>query len=105
MNLNNLVVIVDNNKIQGSGFVDDILPVDNVLIATAKAAKWNVYEIDGHNDDLLNIDINKESDKPILIVANTIKGKGVSFMENRVEWHHKVPSTDQIEQALKELKP
>jgi transketolase len=103
LNLNNLIVIVDNNKIQGSGFVDNILPVDNVLVATAKAANWNVYEIDGHNDDLLKIDFEKQSDKPILIIANTIKGKGVSFMENQPKWHSNWLAGDLEKQAMEEL--
>jgi len=103
LNLNNLIVIVDNNKIQGSGFVGDILPVDKVLAATARAAKWNVYEIDGHNDDLLNINICKESEKPILIIANTIKGKGVSFMENKPKWHSNWLADDLEKQAMEEL--
>jgi transketolase len=103
LNLNNLIVIVDNNKIQGSGFVDDILPVDKVLLETAKAASWNVYEIDGHNEDLLNIDFNKNSNKPTLILANTIKGKGVSFMEGKPKWHSNWLAGDLEKQALEEL--
>ena len=104
LNLNNLIVIVDNNKIQGSGFVNNILPVDDVLFDTAKAALWNVYKIDGHNDDLLNIDFDQKSDKPTLIIANTIKGKGVSFMENQPKWHSNWLAGDLEKQAFEELK-
>ena len=102
LKLNNLVVILDNNKIQGSGYVDDILPVDNVLIAAAKAANWTVEVIDGHNDDLLDIDLDS-SVSPILIVANTIKGKGVSFMENKPKWHSNWLGGELEKQAIEEL--
>lgn len=102
LKLNNLVMILDNNKIQGSGYVEDILPVDNVLVAAAIAANWTVEVIDGHNDDLLNVDLNS-SDSPTLIVANTIKGKGVSFMENQPKWHSNWLGGDLEKQALEEL--
>lgn len=102
LKLNNLVLILDNNKIQGSGYVDEILPVDNVLIAAAKAANWTVEVIDGHNDDLLNVDLSS-SEGPILIVANTIKGKGVSFMENKPKWHSNWLGGELEKQAFEEL--
>lgn len=102
LKLNNLVLILDNNKIQGSGYVDEILPVDSVLIAAAKAANWTVEVIDGHNDDLLNVDLNS-SEGPILIVANTIKGKGVSFMENKPKWHSNWLGGELEKQAFEEL--
>jgi len=102
LKLNNLVLILDNNKIQGSGYVDEILPVDNVLMAAAKAANWTVEVIDGHNEDLLNVDLNS-SEGPILIVANTIKGKGVSFMENKPKWHSNWLGGELEKQAFEEL--
>jgi transketolase len=102
LKLNNLVMIVDNNKIQGSGYVDEILPIDKVLIAAAKAANWNVEVIDGHNDDLLKVDLNS-SESPTLIVANTVKGKGVSFMENKPKWHSNWLGGELEKQAFDEL--
>jgi transketolase len=102
LKLNNLVVIVDNNKIQGSGFVDDIMPVDRTLIAAATAAGWNVKEIDGHNDELIGV-TSEESEAPTLIIANTIKGKGVSFMENQPKWHSNWLGGELEKQALEEL--
>jgi len=102
LKLNNLVVIVDNNKIQGSGYVDEIMPVDRALIAAAQAAGWEVHEIDGHNDDLININF-EAAVSPTLIVANTIKGKGVSFMENQPKWHSNWLGGDLEKQALEEL--
>lgn len=103
LKLNNLILIVDNNKIQGSGFVDHILPVDRVLFETGKAAGWNVKQIDGHNDDLLNINFEETKDCPTLIIANTIKGKGVSFMEGQPKWHSNWLAGKLEEQALEEL--
>jgi transketolase len=102
LKLGNLVAIVDSNGIQGSGFVEDILPVTNVLRATAKSAGWRVLDIDGHNDDLNKIDF-KTIVEPTLIIAKTIKGKGVSFMENSPKWHSNWLGGDFERQALEEL--
>jgi transketolase len=101
--LNNLVAIVDNNGIQGSGFVSDILPIHEPLIAAAKAAGWEVLEIDGHSQDLIKIDF-KSQFKPLLVIANTVKGKGVSFMENSPKWHSNWLSGPLELQAFEELK-
>lgn len=102
LGINNLIAIVDNNKIQGSGFVDDILPVVDILRETGKTAKWDVIDIDGHNDDLLKV--NLESKLPKLIIANTIKGAGVSFMENVPAFHSKWLDDSMEKQAMEELK-
>jgi len=103
LKLNNLVAIVDNNGIQGSGFVKDILPVIPALMSAAKSAGWRVLEIDGHNSDLLNLDLENAS-QPTLIIAQTIKGKGVSFMENVPKWHSNWLAGDLETQAFEELK-
>lgn len=104
-NLNNLVVIMDNNKIQGSDFVDNVLPVKNVLGVAAKAAGWHVEEIDGH--DTINIAgvliTGKLYNQPRFIIANTVKGRGVSYMEGQPKWHANWPPDDLIKQALEEL--
>jgi len=102
LKLDNIVAIVDNNKIQGSGFVDDIVPVVNALEAAAEAAGWSVYKVDGHNSEFLNIDFDSTSG-PILVVADTIKGKGVSFMEGKPQWHSNWLGGDFEKQALEEL--
>jgi transketolase len=102
LSLNNIVAIVDNNKIQGSGFVDDIVPVTPVLESAARAAGWNVFNIDGHNSELLNIDFNAK-EGPILIIADTVKGKGVSFMEGKPQWHSNWLGGELEKQALEEL--
>lgn len=100
--LNNLTVIIDFNKIQGSGFVKDILPVDSIG-KVAKTIGWEVSEINGHdNNEVLN-SLNAKYKKPHLIVANTIKGKGVSFMENQPKWHANWPSPEYEKKAKEEL--
>ena len=103
LKLSNLVAIVDNNGIQGSGFVKDILPVIPALMSAAESAGWRVVEIDGHNSDLLDLDLECSS-QPTLIIAQTIKGKGVSFMENVPKWHSNWLAGDLETQALEELK-
>ena len=103
LKLNNLVAIVDNNGIQGSGFVKDILPVIPALMSAAESAGWRVLEIDGHNSDLLNLDLENAS-QPTLIIAQTIKGKGVSFMENVPKWHSNWLAGELEAQAFEELK-
>ena len=100
--LNNLVVILDSNNIQGSGYVNDIMPVVKPLQGAAHNAGWDVREIDGHNDDLITV-LKDSSDQPMFIVANTIKGKGVSFMENVPKWHSTWLGGDWLTQAREEL--
>ncbi len=102
LKLDNLVVIVDSNNIQATGFVSDILPVKDVLIGAAKLAGWEVKIIDGHSAELLQVEFNY-SNKPNLVIATTIKGKGVSFMENRPEWHSKWLDDDNEKIAINEL--
>jgi len=101
LKLNNLVVIVDYNNIQGSGYVSDILPVIDTLASAASAAGWEVVDIDGHSDDLLTIEVNPHV--PVMIIAHTVKGKGVSFMENQPKWHSNWLDGDLEKQAMEEL--
>lgn len=103
--LDNVCAIVDYNKIQLDGFVKDILDVAP-LAEKWRAFGWHTLEIDGH--DLVDLkDAFEEAaatkGKPTCIVANTIKGKGVSFMENNPKWHGVAPSPQEVELALKEL--
>jgi transketolase len=103
--LDNLTAIVDNNGIQLSGFNKDIMNLQP-LLKKFEAFGWHVIEIDGH--DLSQVlDALKKAQQvkgqPTMIIAHTIKGKGVSFMENNVDFHGKAPNAEQLEQALKEL--
>ena len=104
--LNNLVVIVDYNKLQSLGRTNDILSLEP-FCDRWKSFGWSVKEVDGH--DISRIIENLESlpytnNKPNVLIAHTVKGKGISFMENIPLWHYRIPnSKEEIEIALKEL--
>jgi transketolase len=102
--LNNLIAFIDRNKLQIDGSTEIVKSVGDVN-AKFKAFGWNTTEIDGHNISEISNAIEKaqQSDKPFAIIANTIKGKGVSFMENNAGWHGKAPNDEELENALKEL--
>lgn len=103
-NLNNLIAIIDRNRLQIDGCTENVMSLDN-LTDKLKAFNWNVIEIDGHDFDAIYdaVETAKKCDKPCAIIANTTKGKGVSFMENQAGWHGKAPNDEQLAQALKEL--
>lgn len=104
-NLDNLTVFTDQNGLQIDGLNKDIMNVES-LADKWRAFNWNVIEIDGHNfEQILDAlsDDKKVAGKPRMIVAKTIKGKGVSFMEDACEWHGKAPNDAQVKQALCEL--
>jgi transketolase len=103
--LDNLTVILDYNKLQGFGTVQDILDLEPLLAKWA-AFRWAVREIDGHDHrqtDGVLASTPFEPEKPSLVVAHTVKGKGVSFMENQIAWHYRSPNLDQLASALSEL--
>ncbi|MBD3303978.1 transketolase [Candidatus Woesearchaeota archaeon] len=102
--LDNLIFILDRNHIQICGFTKNVWPLEP-LKAKYKAFNWNVIVINGHDfrQILDAVKKAKKSKKPIIIIANVIPGKGVSFMENKYEWHGKAPDEKQAEQALSEL--
>lgn len=102
--LNNLTAIIDRNRLQIDGNTECVMSLDN-LPDKLKSFNWNVLEIDGHNIQEIYeaIEESKLSDKPTAIVANTIKGKGVSFMENNAGWHGKAPNKEDFEKAMLEL--
>lgn len=103
-NLNNLIAIIDRNRLQIDGNTEDVMAIGNAAEKIG-AFGWNTRVIDGHNIEEIFIAIEqaKLSDKPFAIIANTVKGKGVSFMENQAGWHGKAPNDEQLAQALKEL--
>lgn len=103
-NLDNLVAIIDHNDLQISGTTDSVMR-SNPLNDKYLAFNWDVVEVNGNNmNDLVNI-LTKpnNTNKPRLIIANTVKGKGISMAENRADWHHKIPSATEYKQGLKEL--
>ena len=101
-NLNNLCVILDRNNFQQTGSGKDILDL-NPIKDKWKSFNWDVLEIDGHNYIDIYNSLTKPSDKPKIIIANTIKGKGFSFSENDNSWHHKVLTNNQYQEALAQL--
>lgn len=103
--LNNLIAIIDRNRLQIDGNTECVKPLDN-LADKIRAFNWDVIEIDGHNikDVFFAIEKAKKSKIPTAIITNTIKGKGVSFMENNADWHGKAPKNEDYERAMLELK-
>jgi transketolase len=101
--LDNLTAIVDYNKIQSFGSVAEILNLEP-FADKWKAARWAVTEIDGHDHAALCQQLKTaETGKPKLIIAHTVKGKGVSFMENQLAWHYKSANDEQLAKALDEI--
>src|SRR6478609_1719831 len=103
--LNNLVAILDRNKIQQDGFTEEIMPLDPVRDKWT-AFNWNVVEVNGHKIEEI-IDalsrIEKVEDKPSIIIANTTKGKGIKHMANSPQWHGKAPPKKHVPILLEEL--
>ncbi|HUD09796.1 MAG TPA: transketolase [Patescibacteria group bacterium] len=103
--LDNLIVIVDYNKLQGFGRVKDILDFEP-FAKKWEAFKWSVKEINGHDFNEIAKVFSRlpfEENKPSVIIANTIKGKGVSIFEDKGEWHYKTPNLEEVAIALREL--
>ena len=101
--LSNLTAIIDRNRLQQGARTEDTNRLEP-LADKWRAFGWQVIEVDGHDHgQLYDMLAATGTDKPRCLIAHTIKGKGVSFIEDRVEWHHKVPSLEQVELALKEL--
>lgn len=104
--LSNLVAVVDYNKIQSLDIVENTLRLEP-FAEKWSAFGWEVHEADGHDHDALDkyLDVNVTDDAPPhCVIAHTVKGKGVSFMENSVLWHYRSPQGDEYESALNELK-
>ncbi len=104
--LDNLTAILDRNNLQNDAFVDDLMPIEP-LADKWRAFGWNVVEIDGH--DMSAIVSALEGAKahkgaPTMIIAQTVKGKGVSYMENVCEWHGKAPCREEADKALDEIR-
>lgn len=104
-NLNNLTAIVDLNGLQIDGFTKDVMNVEPLTDKFA-AFGWSTRSINGHNFDQIiqALEWSKTTGGPAAIIAKTIKGKGVTFMENKAEWHGKAPTVKEAEAALMELR-
>lgn len=104
--LGNLIAIIDRNNIQIDGYTEDIMPLEP-FGDKYKAFNWHVQEVDGHNFSAIDEAINRAKavfDKPSVIIARTIPGKGVKEFERKFEWHGKPPSPKEAELALDELR-
>ena len=102
--LDNLIIVIDKNNLQIDGDTNDVKSLEP-LNDKLESFGWNIKEVDGHNEDELEkafIEA-KKSTKPFAVIANTIKGKGVSYMENNASWHGKAPNDDELKIALEEL--
>ena len=105
LGLDNLCLIIDYNKIQSLGATNEVLNLEPFK-SKLEAFNWNVIQIDGHNHEAIRrafIQAEAFWGKPTAIIADTIKGKGVSFMENELLWHYKSPDEKQYNQAIKEI--
>lgn len=103
--LGRLIAIIDRNKLQISGSTEDVMPIECIR-KRWEAFGWDVLEMNG--DDIADIvkvldSVDLTSDRPHLVISHTTKGYGVSYMENVAAWHHKVPTQEQYEQAVKEI--
>ncbi|MBP7506385.1 MAG: transketolase [Prolixibacteraceae bacterium] len=103
--LENVVAIVDYNKWQATGRSNEVMALVP-LREKWESFGWSAYEIDGHNmAELVNLlrNIPDGTGKPVAVIANTIKGKGISFMEDDNNWHYRIPNKEEVDKALKEL--
>jgi len=103
--LRNLKAIVDVNNIQLSGDVDQVMPLD-LLKTKYESFGWQVIEVDGHDTEDLLVKLeqaNNFENGPFVVLAKTIPGRGVSFMEGKWQWHGKAPNTEETKKALEEL--
>jgi transketolase len=104
--LRNVIAIVDRNNIQIDGYTEDIMPLDS-LTTKWEAFNWHVQEIDGHNIEAIIDAVHKAKavfEKPSVIIARTIPGKGVREFERKFEWHGKAPNKEEANMALQELR-
>jgi transketolase len=105
-NLSNLIQIIDRNRVQIEGTVEEIMPLGN-LVGRYRSFGWKVMEIDGHdfNEIIKSVDTAREEvSEPTVIIANTLFGKGISFMENNPDWHARAPNAEEYKKAMEELK-
>jgi transketolase len=103
--LNNLIGIVDRNRIQNDRFTDDVMKLEP-LASKWRAFGWRVLEVDGHDIGQVRAALRQAGrarNRPTLVLARTVKGRGVSIMENNPDFHGRAPNKDEYDQAMKEL--
>ena len=102
MGLDNLTVFIDRNNLQGYGRPSELVsfePIDEKF----RSFNWDVYRVDGHNVDAIKRAIDTKNDKPKMIICDTIKGKGVSFMEDEMKWHYYIVTDEFMNDGIAEL--
>ena len=105
LNLENLICFLDHNGSQSFGHTKDTHPKFYPIKEKIISFEWECLEVNGHSaDELLKAINSRQTKKPLMIIGNTIKGKGVSFMENKPIWHYRSPNKDEYNIAIKELK-
>ena len=102
LKLDNIIAIVDYNKIQSFGKTNEVINQEPILDKW-RSFGWDVKEVDGHNFEQLFEALTSTHEKPRVIIAHTIKGKGISFMEDKLEWHYKSPNDDEYKEAIDEI--
>lgn len=102
--LDNLIAIIDYNKVQAFGTTEEVLGLEP-FASKWKAFGWRVLEVDGHNHQELVACLSTpgQNSKPTVVIAHTVRGKGISFMEHGMKWHYTAPNEREYEEALKEL--
>ncbi|OGG15201.1 hypothetical protein A2773_04940 [Candidatus Gottesmanbacteria bacterium RIFCSPHIGHO2_01_FULL_39_10] len=101
--LNNLYCLLDYNKVQALGKTKEILDLEP-LKSKWQSFNWRVLEVDGHNiESIIEACMSATISKPTCIICHTVRGKGVSFMEHKIDWHYLTPTKEHVEKALKEL--
>lgn len=106
LKLDNLTALIDRNNIQIDGMTEDIMPLES-LRAKYEAFNWHVLEINGHNfEEIVNAYEEAQAiyEKPVVIIAHTIPGKGVDFMEFSYPWHSKTFTQDEVKESLNQLR-
>ena len=102
LNMDNLTAVVDFNKLQAFGRTNEIVDMRN-LAERWRVFGWDVSECDGHDVVQLESALSRSRERPKMVIAHTVKGKGVSFMEDRLEWHYKSPNDDELRRAVEEI--
>lgn len=104
LGIKNLVAVVDLNDFQSLGRTSETHPNFYPVTDKVRAFGWEAIEVDGHNQrEIYEAVINRKGDAPLMVIAHTVKGKGVSYMENVPIWHYRSPNKEEYEQALREL--
>jgi transketolase len=101
-NLSQLTVVIDRNMLQSMKSTEETLSLEP-LADKFNSFGWFVININGHNHKELYSAMQYRGEKPVVVIANTIKGKGVSYMENKVEWHYRTPKDDFFDKAMEDL--